>query len=49
MKEVWHNNLPFVNKITTWKEINLAFDKKPEKPQNKNKKFNPTIIDGGKK
>ena len=36
-------------KITTWKEINLAFDKKPEKPQNKNKKFNPTIIDGGKK
>ena len=36
-------------KITTWKEINLAFDKKSEKPQNKNKKFNPTIIDGGKK
>ena len=36
-------------KITTWKEINLAFDKKPEKPQNKSKKFNPTIIDGGKK
>ena len=31
------------------KEINLAFDKKPEKPQNKSKKFNPTIIDGGKK
>ena len=37
-------------KMPTWKQINLEFDKKPEKPQNKkSKKFNPTIIDGGKK
>tara|TARA_B100001063_G_scaffold245032_1_gene279471 strand:- start:1695 stop:2297 length:603 start_codon:yes stop_codon:yes gene_type:complete len=37
-------------KIPTWKQINLEFDKKPEKPHNKkSKKFNPTIIDGGKK
>ena len=37
-------------KVPTWKQINLEFDKKPEKPQNKkSKKFNPTIIDGGKK
>ena len=37
-------------KMPTWKDINLQFDKKPEKPQNKkSKKFNPTIIDGGKK
>ena len=37
-------------KTPTWKQINLEFDKKPEKPQNKkSKKFNPTIIDGGKK
>tara|TARA_A100001015_G_scaffold260808_1_gene305855 strand:+ start:2712 stop:3311 length:600 start_codon:yes stop_codon:yes gene_type:complete len=36
-------------KIASWKDFNLQFDKKQEKPQNKNKKFNPTIIDGGKK
>jgi len=37
-------------KMPTWKQINLEFDKKTEKPQNKkSKKFNPTIIDGGKK
>lgn len=37
-------------KIPTWAQINLEFDKKTEKPQNKkSKKFNPTIIDGGKK
>ena len=37
-------------KMPTWEQINLEFDKKPEKPQNKKKKkFNPTIIDGGKK
>ena len=36
-------------KIPEWKDFNLEFDKKPEKPQNKTKKFNPTIIDGGKK
>jgi len=37
-------------KMPTWKDINLEFDKKSEKPQNKkSKKFNPTIIDGGKK
>ena len=37
-------------KVPTWKQINLEFDKKPEKPQNKkSKKFNQTIIDGGKK
>jgi hypothetical protein len=34
-------------KIPEWKDFNLEFDKKKEKPQNK-KKFNPTIIDGGK-
>ena len=37
-------------KIPTWAQINLEFDKKTEKPQNKkSKKFNPTITDGGKK
>ena len=37
-------------KIPEWKDFNLEFDKKKEKPQNKkSKKFNPTIIDGGKK
>ena len=36
-------------RIPEWKDINLEFDKKKEKPQNKGKrKFNPTIIDGGK-
>ena len=35
-------------KIPEWKDFNLEFDKKKEKPQNKKKKFNPTIIDGGK-
>ncbi len=35
--------------IPEWKDMNLEFDKKKEKPQNKKKKkFNPTIIDGGK-
>ena len=35
--------------IPEWKDYNLEFDKKKEKPQNKGKKkFNPTIIDGGK-
>ena len=35
--------------IAEWKDFNLEFDKKKEKPQNKSKKkFNPTIIDGGK-
>ena len=35
--------------IAEWKDFNLEFDKKKEKPQNKKKKkFNPTIIDGGK-
>ena len=36
-------------KILTWADINLEFDKKPKAPQNNKKKFNPTIIDGGKK
>ena len=37
-------------KIPEWKDFNLEFDKNKEKPQNKKKKkkFNPTIIDGGK-
>jgi len=36
-------------KIPEWKDFNLQFDKIKEKPQNKGKrKFNPTIIDGGK-
>ena len=36
--------------IAEWKDFNLEFDKNKEKPQNKKKKkkFNPTIIDGGK-
>ena len=37
-------------KIPEWKDFNLQFDKIKEKPQNKNKnkKFKPTVIDGGK-
>jgi hypothetical protein len=35
--------------IPEWKDFNLEFDKKKDTPQNKGKKkFNPTIIDGGK-
>jgi hypothetical protein len=40
-------------KMPDWKQINLEFDKKKDKPQNKKSKkdmkFKPTIIDGGKK
>jgi|TARA_Y100001938_G_scaffold144808_1_gene220206 hypothetical protein len=52
----WQHNKPITfnpsdpdYKIPNWKQFNLEFDKKQEKPQNKTKKFNPTIIDGGKK